>query len=220
MNDPDIEAMTPQLLAGHAKGFAAIKAAHPKLPTGVTLSLIDFAAANQGSKVRELRESAYGQWMDAAKGAGDFVGVQVYEQARIPGPGPALPPAPAPPFADPNEQRQGSLRSPAPIALKNTVEYAHQRSGLPIFVTENGIETENDQLRGWYIPQALAGLHEAIAAGVPVIGYCHWSLIDNFEWQRGYGPKFGLASVDRQTFRRTLKPSASVYGRIARADAL
>lgn len=220
MNDPDIEAMTPQLLAGHAKGFAAIKAAQPHLPTGVTLSLIDFAPANEGSRVMELREQAYGQWMDAAKRAGDFIGVQVYEQARIPGPGPALPP-PAPlPFADPSEQRQPSLRSPAPIALKNTVEYAHQRTGLPIFVTENGIETENDERRGWYIPQALAGLHDAIAGGVPVIGYCHWSLIDNFEWQRGYGPKFGLASVDRQTFRRTLKPSASVYRRIAGANSL
>lgn len=214
MNYPDMERMTPQLIAGHQKGFAAIKAAQPKLPTGVTLSLIDFVPANEGSKHVELRETAYGQWMDAAKGAGDFLGVQVYEQARIPGPGPALPPPPPIPHADPNEQRQ------APIALRNIVEYSHQRTGLPIFVTENGLETENDQRRAWYIPQALASLHDAMASGVPVIGYCYWTLIDNFEWQRGYGPKFGLAGVDRQTFRRTLKPSASVYGRIARANAL
>ena len=62
--------------------------------------------------------------------------------------------------------------------------------------------------------------HEAIGNGVPVIGYCHWSLMDNFEWQRGYGPKYGLASVDGNTFRRTLKPSAAVYSRIVRSNAL
>jgi beta-glucosidase len=162
----------------------------------------------------ELREAAYGEWMDTAKRAGDFVGVQVYEQARIPGPGPALPLPEQIPMAGPDEQRQ------TPIALRNIVEYTHQRTGLPIFVTENGLETDNDQRRAWYIPQVLADLHDAIANGVPVIGYCHWSLIDNFEWQRGYGPKYGLASVDRQTFRRTLKPSALTYERIVRANSV
>jgi beta-glucosidase len=214
MNYPDMEHMTPQLIAGHTQGFAAIKAAQPKLPTGVTLSLIDFAPANEGSKHMELREAAYGEWMDTAKRAGDFVGVQVYEQARIPGPGPALPLPEQIPMAGPDEQRQ------TPIALRNIVEYTHQRTGLPIFVTENGLETDNDQRRAWYIPQVLADLHDAIANGVPVIGYCHWSLIDNFEWQRGYAPKYGLASVDRQTFRRTLKPSALTYERIVRANSV
>ena len=66
----------------------------------------------------------------------------------------------------------------------------------------------------------LAELQQAIAGGVPVIGYLHWSLLDNFEWQQGYGPKYGLASVDSQTFKRTLKPSAAVYRAIVRANAV
>lgn len=107
-----------------------------------------------------------------------------------------------------------------PVALRNTVTYAHAKTGKPVFVTENGIETANDARRAWYIPQALGELQSAIAGGVPVIGYLHWSLLDNFEWLQGYRPKFGLASVDRQTFKRTLKPSAAVYARIARANAI
>ena len=67
---------------------------------------------------------------------------------------------------------------------------------------------------------ALAELKHAIDDGVPVIGYCHWSLIDNFEWIFGYKVKFGLHSFDPVTFRRTAKPSAAVLGRIARHNAL
>jgi beta-glucosidase len=52
--------------------------------------------------------------------------------------------------------------------------------------------------------------------GVPVLGYVHWSLLDNFEWLSGYGPKFGLVAVDRFTFKRTVKESARMFGRIAR----
>ena len=107
-----------------------------------------------------------------------------------------------------------------PSALRNMVEYAYAKTGKPVFVTENGMETEDDARRQWYIPQVLAGLHEAIAKGVPVIGYCHWSLLDNFEWQQGYKPKFGLVAVDRATFKRTPKPSAAVLGHIARANAV
>jgi beta-glucosidase len=89
-----------------------------------------------------------------------------------------------------------------------------------VLVTENGIETDDDERRVWYVDAALAGLHEAIDSGVPVLGYLHWSLIDNFEWSRGYAPKFGLAPVERSTFARIPKPSAAHLGAIARRNAL
>jgi beta-glucosidase len=63
-------------------------------------------------------------------------------------------------------------------------------------------------------------LHEAIAKGIPVLGYFHWSLMDNFEWDQGFKIKYGLCSVDRTTFRRTPKPSATVLGDIARRNAI
>ena len=71
-----------------------------------------------------------------------------------------------------------------------------------------------------FIPAALAELQKTIASGVPVIGYSHWSLLDNFEWIFGYRPKFGLHSVDPATFARIPKPSAAIYGAIARANAI
>ena len=76
------------------------------------------------------------------------------------------------------------------------------------------------RMRAAFIPAALAGLKAAIDAGIPVRGYIHWTLLDNFEWIFGYGPKYGLCAVDRQSFRRTAKPSAAVYGAIARRNAL
>ena len=60
------------------------------------------------------------------------------------------------------------------------------------------------------IPDAVIG-NEAIADGLPVLGYLHWSLIDNFEWRSGYAPKFGLHALDRTTFNRSAKPSAAMY---------
>ncbi|MBW8783907.1 MAG: glycoside hydrolase family 1 protein [Novosphingobium sp.] len=217
MDYPDIKGMTPQLISAHAKSFAAIKAAAPHVPTGVTLNLVDFEPGNAGSPFRALRQAAYGTWMSAAKAHGDFVGVQTYRQVPIPGPGAPLPPLPTMPFVEPKDQGEMIKQ---PTALRNMVEYAYEQTGKPVFVTENGLETDDDRRRAWYIPQVLAGLNEAIAKGVPVIGYLHWSLLDNFEWAQGFKPKFGLASVDHTTFKRTLKPSAAVYGRIARSNAL
>jgi len=63
----------------------------------------------------------------------------------------------------------------------------------------------------------LEGVLSAIGDGVPVLGYLHWSLLDNFEWTSGYKPTFGLVAVDRATFKRTPKPSAYHLGAIARA---
>jgi beta-glucosidase len=217
MDYPDIQGMTPLLMAGHEQAYAAIKAAAAHIPTGVTLNLVDFAKANAGSHVEELQRLAYGGWMDCVKRTGDFVGVQTYTQFRIPGAGPKLPEPPPIPMPDASDPRDGGKQ---PVALRNTVEYAHRATGKPVFVTENGFQTENDARRAWYIPRVLAELHQAIADGVPVIGYMHWSLIDNFEWLQGYGPKYGLASVDRASFKRRLKPSAAVYRRIVRANAI
>jgi len=82
------------------------------------------------------------------------------------------------------------------------------------------VNTEDDRIRANLIPAALTELKKAMDDGVPVHGYYHWSLIDNFEWLFGYKPKFGLHSFDRTTFKRTPKPSAAIYGAIARKNAL
>ncbi len=216
MEHPDLDGMTPQLIAGHELGFAAIKAARGDLPVGVTLSVTDFQPGGEGSPYEAVRATAYGEWLDTIKRAGDFTGVQTYRMVRIPGTGSPFPPLPVLPFTEPGD-RMAELQQP--VALRNTVEYIHTETGKPVLVTENGIETEDDARRIWYIDAALDGLLEAIDHGVPVLGYFHWTLIDNFEWIRGYAPKMGLAAVDRSTFARLPKPSATHLGAIARRNA-
>ncbi|MFD1613215.1 glycoside hydrolase family 1 protein [Sphingomonas tabacisoli] len=217
MNHPDVKGMTPQLMAAHERSVAAIKAVRRNVPTGVTLNIVDFQPANEGSKYRELRKLAFGPWLEVAARSGDFVGGQAYRQVRVPGSGAKLPGFPEMPFVAASEEQEVIKQ---PVALRNAVEYVHAETRKPILVTENGLETHDDRRRAWYIPQALSELHGAIAGGVPVIGYLHWSLLDNFEWLLGYSKQFGLATVDRETFARKLKPSAAVYRSIIRRNAV
>ena len=90
------------------------------------------------------------------------------------------------------------------------VRYAFA-AGVPVLVTEHGLGHRDDSLRAGFLEPALAGLLDVIEDGVPVLGYLHWTLLDNFEWIFGYGAQLGLFSVDRATFARTPKPSAGVY---------
>lgn len=91
---------------------------------------------------------------------------------------------------------------------------------LPILVTENGTSMEDDSRRWRFIERHLSALHEASAKGVKVIGYCYWSLMDNFEWAHGFEPRFGLIEVDRQTRERRLRPSAIKYAKVCKSNRL
>jgi len=91
------------------------------------------------------------------------------------------------------------------------------RYGLPIFITENGLADREDRLRGDYILSHLKEVAQAIKLGIEIRGYYYWSLLDNFEWIKGYGPRFGLFHVDYQTFLRTARPSAQLYKRVIAA---
>jgi beta-glucosidase len=210
--DPhDVPVIQAHLIAAHKAAKAAIKAARSDLPVGVTLAMMDDEAASPHSLRDARRQVAYGAWLEAVKGD-DFLGVQNYarilwgDEGRLPAP--------------PGAKRNGNGDEVYPPSLANAVRYAHQATGIPILVTEHGAGTDDDSVRAWLIPAALAELREAIAEGTPVLGYIHWSLLDNFEWQSGYKAHFGLCSVDRTTFKRTPKPSASVLAAIARRNAV
>jgi len=208
----DLPAFNANLLIAHKRGRDAIKAVRPDLPVGVSLAMIDDQAGPGGEARRDsVRAELYGAWLDAAR-ADDFIGVQNYERA-VWGPDGKLP-VPA------GVETNGFLGEVYPTSLAGAVRYAHQVSGAPVLVTEHGVVTKTDAVRARFIPAALRELHKAMDDGVPVKGYIHWSLVDNFEWSLGYWPNFGLASVDRTTFRRTAKPSATVLGAIARRNAL
>jgi beta-glucosidase len=95
-------------------------------------------------------------------------------------------------------------------------EWSRRSGGLPMVVTENGVADARDTIRPRFLVRHLAEVARAIARGVDVRGYYHWSLLDNFEWSEGYGPRFGLATVDYATGARALRASGELYGRIAR----
>jgi beta-glucosidase len=92
--------------------------------------------------------------------------------------------------------------------------------GKPIYVTEHGVADRDDRLRPWLLASAARALHEALAEGIDLRGYFHWSLVDNFEWAEGWSTHFGLIGLDPATQERTPRPSATLYGQIARANAL
>lgn len=207
----DLDDLQAGLLAAHKAGRVAIKAVRAELPVGVSLAMMDDQAVGRKSIRDRMRGELYGPWLELAK-ADDFLGVQNYERALWDEKGKL----PAP---------EGSVRNWSgtevwPGSLGGAVRYAHAVTGKPVLVSEHGVGTDDDAVRAAFIPPALAGLKQAIDDGVPVIGYCHWALMDNFEWIFGYRPKFGLASYDPVTFERRAKPSAGVLGAIAKANAL
>jgi beta-glucosidase len=207
----DPEVVQANLLKGHALGRAAIKAAKTNLPVGVSLAIIDDQAAGAKSLRDAMRAKLYRPWLEAAR-SDDFVGVQNYERTIWDDKGRL----PAPKGVEVNDA--GSEVYPASLA--GAVRYAHEVSQVPIMVTEHGINSTDDTKRARLIPAALSELKLAIDAGIPVLGYIHWSLIDNFEWVFGYKAKYGLHALDPVTFARTPKPSATVLGSIAQRNAV
>ncbi len=89
--------------------------------------------------------------------------------------------------------------------------------GLPIYVTENGIADHKDTLRPHYLMTHLHQVGSAIHRGLDVRGYYYWSLMDNFEWIKGFGPRFGLFRVDYDNFERTATGSARLFKKLIRA---
>jgi beta-glucosidase len=84
-------------------------------------------------------------------------------------------------------------------------------SGLPLLITENGIADGNDRVRAEFLRLHFEEIRKAEARGIPIHGYFHWSLLDNYEWLDGFEPKFGLYAVDRSTMQRTPRPSVAVF---------
>ncbi|MBX3112445.1 MAG: beta-glucosidase [Fimbriimonadaceae bacterium] len=107
-----------------------------------------------------------------------------------------------------------------PDGIYWSVRFFWERYGVPLFITENGTSCTDwvaldggvhDPQRIDYTRRYLQWLHRATAEGVPVEGYTHWSLMDNFEWAEGYKQRFGLVHVDFETLKRTPKDSAYWY---------
>ncbi len=86
-----------------------------------------------------------------------------------------------------------------------------KRYGKPIYITENGVADARDALRAQFIKDHIAEMKRAMDEGVDVRGYFYWSLLDNFEWDKGFWPRFGLVEIDYKTMERKIRPSAHTY---------
>ncbi len=202
------------LADAHRLAVEAIRSAAPGVPVGLTLSMTDYQPAPGGERRLEaIRHHAEDVFLDATAGD-DFLGVQVYTRMLV-GPDGWAGYEEGVPVLDMGYEFY-------PASLGHCLRRAWQYTGgaVPLFVTENGIGTDDDTQRVDYVRQALSGLLDAVDEGVDVRGYTYWSLLDNFEWAFGYRPRFGLVAVDRTTFTRTPKPSAAWLASVAAANAL
>ncbi|MDP2838183.1 MAG: family 1 glycosylhydrolase, partial [Candidatus Moranbacteria bacterium] len=95
-----------------------------------------------------------------------------------------------------------------------------ERYRLPIYITENGLADAHDEQRTQFIREHLLWIHTAINDGVDVRGYFYWSLLDNFEWDKGFWPHFGLVAIDYSTQTRTIRDSARAYAKICEENAV
>jgi beta-glucosidase len=96
----------------------------------------------------------------------------------------------------------------------------HTYPNLPIIITENGVEDSADKMRPRYLAQHLHQVWRAVNFNWPVKGYFHWSLVDNFEWERGWTQRFGLWGLDLDTQKRIRRPSVDLYAEICKENGI
>lgn len=231
------------LLRGHAAAAKALRAADPDARIGVANNLMlleprsrlrlgdwlgasladsfwnwSFADALRDGRLRvRLTRASIDERLDDLAGSVDFFGLNYYfryfvrlapgtKELLVMEPGPGL------------QSELGGNPPPGdtpPEALYLLIKESWKRYNLPIYVTEGGIADSSGTHRGALIRGQVEAVQRARAEGVPVEGYFHWSLLDNFEWDKGYRPRFGLYRVDRQTLARTPAGGADVFAALA-----
>lgn len=243
----DWKRATRGMTGGHRRALAVVKSLHPTAQVGATHGMIEWlpstAARPAVAQVRRLFEDAFLE----VSGDDDYIGVQTYTRLPVPMPlalAPAVYAAMAVPavrdqllptlirratagFGDHAADASDGVRRTDmgyefwPEAIAATLRRAASLfPGKDLVVTEHGIATKDDSERVEFITRGLAAVRRVMDDGLPVRGYIHWSLLDNFEWTLGFRPTFGLIGVDRTTQERTPRPSLRFLGDVARTGRL
>ena len=200
------------VMKAHKAVREAIKAIAPDIKVGITLSLHDIQATNGGEALAEKEwNEEFSHYIPYIKDD-DFFGLQNYTRSII-GPDGILP---VPEGAKTTQMEYENY----PEGLENVIrrvakEFKENGVDMPIMVTENGIATADDAERVEFIKTALNGVKNCVNDGITVLGYMYWSLLDNFEWQKGYSMTFGLIEVERGNMKRKPKESLKVLGKIS-----
>ena len=205
-------AVNDSIVRAHRLAVDALRSGPGGYPVGMTLSMDEMVAEPGGEDVLEAaREILEDRFFRGTEGD-DFIGVQCYSRVHF-GPEGQAPNDPRVPITQMGYEYW-------PQGVEHCARRAAAMTGIPVLLTESGIATDDDAERITYLAEVLRGVRRALDDGVDIRGYFVWSLLDNFEWSNGFGPKFGLHSVDRTTFARHPKPSASWFGAVARGNRL
>ncbi|HEY7711800.1 MAG TPA: glycoside hydrolase family 1 protein [Candidatus Entotheonella sp.] len=153
----------------------------------------------------------------------DFLGLNYYTRTVVRSTGIGLSAVLGRACHEPHHVDQGPLSDIAwevyPAGLSRVLD-KYTALGLPLLITENGIATQDEDLRSTFLHRHLVRLGEALERGVPVTGYLYWSLIDNFEWAEGSRARFGLAAVDYQTQQRSPRPCADLLAQVCQTRCI
>ncbi len=193
------------IMKAHEAARKSIKEIAPHIQVGITLSLHDMQVIEEGGEAYAKKE-----WQDEFDHylpyieEDDFLGVQNYTRSLFGAQGPL-------PYPDDAEITQMNYEF-YPEALEKIIRRVSKDFKGDLFVTENGIATADDNRRIAFIETALTGVMNCLQDGIPIKGYYYWSLMDNFEWQKGYVMTFGLIEVERATQKRHPKASMSYLG--------
>ena len=192
------------ILKAHELAKKEIKALYPDIKVGLTLSLHDIQPQEDGmERAKKEWDEEFMHYLPYIKDD-DFLGVQNYTRSLIGADGQL-------PNPDGAELTQMNYEF-YPEALEHVLRKVAKDFHGDLYVTENGIATADDTRRVAFIDTALKGIVSCINDGLPVKSYFHWSLLDNFEWQKGYSMTFGLIAVDRSTQTHHPKESLSFLG--------
>ncbi|MGF1508013.1 MAG: glycoside hydrolase family 1 protein [Myxococcota bacterium] len=224
-------------LDGHGAAYVEIKRNRPDVPVGIAINVPSFDPSRpgrirdrlssgmldwliNGALLYELRNGRrappFGLGLSSARRMLDFVGLNFYGMYEVRhewGGRPRLVQRPTIATETADWGRPSAERFERVLLRLAQLK-------IPILVTENGLFDPDDAQRPQYIVDHVAAVHRVLQKGVDVLGYCHWSLIDNFEWAQGWTAPFGLIGLDPRDQSRTIKRSAQVLQSIARSNAL
>jgi beta-glucosidase len=198
-----------KLIQAHRVAYTAIKAISPKAQVGIAKDCYAFTLAQPTLKNRCIRLAAH-VWRNILfihylKSTLDWIGLNYYVRFMIDGREPL--------------RMGGAIRDlgpdGAPAGLLPLLTWAN-RYKKPIMITENGVNDGEDHFRGPYIERIISELAKARQADIPLIGYLHWSLLDNLEWESGFSQQFGLIAVDytAESLTRKVRQSARRYAEL------
>jgi beta-glucosidase len=199
---------TVALIKAHQRAVEVVRRVAPHVKVGWSVAIPNAHVVEGGeAKAAEIASSLRDVFVTASDGD-DWIGVQAYTRVFVGPDGPLPVPDDAPMTLTGWEYYPPALGE----AIRSVAALVPD---TPIVVTENGVAESDDTRRIAYASGALEGLREALADGIDIRGYYHWSALDNYEWG-SYVPTFGLIAVDRKTFVRSPKPSASWLGAAGR----